>query len=705
MDSSVFSHGTAEDYRERTLRIPQILSVLRRRAVLIVVCTLAGATAAYLYAKSLPPSYTASASIAIEGQSYSIPELQGAVRTENMTDPMPLVRTELQALMSRQLIQSVIGQLGLDRMAEFNPALRPPTWINDLKSLVQRELPIAPAADRPAGEQAVQDEVLRSLVLSQDNRSLVIGVSFTAHDPKLAAAVVDSLIEQYMARQAQRRGTNNQTANTEMLQQIDAVRSKLGTLEASMRQLRVSNEMVGLRAGSIGQQQLEELATAAAKASLDRAQIASQYASASALAKSGASGNLNDVLASPTISNLRTQESEAAQKLADMTSSHGPSFPGLQSAQSSLEMVRSQLQTETQRIVASLATQLGVARAREADTQKQLEAARNRAVKVENAQAELNELQQEVIAQRALYQSLLQGAQRTTAQSGSSELGLSVRVLSAAVPSASPSSPNMKLSTAMGGAGGMLFGVLLAFLRGTPADKLSVAADRCIAARLPLLATMPRLVPDPKLLARVMDAPSGPEAEALRLLRTRVRAMGPSGTARSVVFTALQNDGDAAAMAAAFASVAARDGETVVLVEGNLAAPRLASLHRVKTASYLPILEGEADWRGALLSDQQIRLDFLLQAQPVAAKSELLGQARFQNLLMDLQHGYDLTVISGPRESHPSAQALCTEVEATILVIRVDQASVQTLQGAASRLLSAARGRAAAVVTAASRRG
>ena len=411
------------------------------------------------------------------------------------------------------------------------------------------------------------------------------------------------------------------------------------------------------------------------------------------------------MLASPTITNLRTQESEAAQRLADMASSHGPSFPGLRSAESSLQMVRSQLRTETQRIVAGLAAQLSVARAREAETQQQLDAARNQGVKVANAQAELNEMQQEVIAQRALYQSLLQGAQQTTAQSSGPALGLNARILSAAVASAAPSSPNRKMAAALGGTGGMLFGLLLAFVRSTPADKLSIAADRCAAAGLPVSTTMPRVVPDRTLLARVVNAPSGPEAEALRLLRTRVRAKGPLGVARSVVFTALQDDGDAASMAAAFAYVAARDGETVALVEGNLSAPRLASLYHVKKASYLPVLESDADWHGALLSDQRVRIDFLLETQPSAAKAGLLGHARFQNLLMDLHHGYDLTVVSGPQESYASAIALYAEVEAAIVVLRADQADAQALQGAASRSREAAPGRAAAVVTASSRRG
>ena len=99
--------------------------------------------AAFAYAKSLPRSYTVAGTIAIEGQSFAIPELQGAVRPENMADPMLLVRTEVQALMSRQLIQSVIDKLGLHQLPEFNPALRPPGLYQKVRGLRARDFACA----------------------------------------------------------------------------------------------------------------------------------------------------------------------------------------------------------------------------------------------------------------------------------------------------------------------------------------------------------------------------------------------------------------------------------------------------------------------------------------------------------------------------------------------------------------------------------
>jgi len=120
---------------------------------------------------------------------------------------------------------------------------------------------------------------------------------------------------------------------------------------------------VGLRAGSLGQQQLEDLASVASKASVERAEIEAQWQRASVLSQRGSSDDLNTVLNSPTIAALRTQETQASQRVADLSSRYGPSYPAVLSAQANLAATRGQLAQETQRIVSSLASQLSVARA------------------------------------------------------------------------------------------------------------------------------------------------------------------------------------------------------------------------------------------------------------------------------------------------------------------------------------------------------
>ena len=691
MDVSVTPLPSGTEGAGARLRPLQVLAILRRNIGLILICALLAAIAAYAFAKSSTARYSAGATIAIEGQTFEIPELQGAVRTESATDPMPAIRTEAQALMSREIVQAVIVKLGLDRLPEFNPALRPPTWLDALRGRLQQAVPAFRPKPRPdtGGDDAVMDAAFRALVVSQDNRSFVIGVTFTAEDPVLAARFANTLVETYVAARAQRRAGANRDANAEMLQRVEGVRIGLDRLQDQMRDLRTKDELVGLRAGSIGQQQVEDLATAAARASLERAELEAKWRQAQTLVQRGLSVELDSVLASPTIARLREQESQASQRLADLQSRYGANYPGIRSAQADASAARGQVVAEAQRIVAGLAGELAVARAHEADAQRQLQAARDASVRSENGQARLNDLQEEVKAQRALYQSLLQGAQKTIAQATSAAPTLDVRILSPAVPPAEPSSPKPKLAALMGGAGGLVLGVLLGLVHGNALDLLTSIEDVAEATGLAVSVTLPRRGTR-SLLARVRAEPAGREADSLRVLRARIGAAGQPSPPRSVLFVSLDGQ-EAAVIAASLAYVAAGDGERIVLAEGDLRAPCLATLLGVQDSGLLSVLEGLQGWHDGLLSDPAARVDFLVTQRAAASPRTLLGGTHLQNLLVDLQDTYQLTILSGASALSSDTLVLAQEVGMTVLIVRLGESSRTAAREASSRIASVSR--------------
>lgn len=618
MDSFTLLPNNAVEQPHATLRLSQVLGALRRNIGFILLCSVLAAVAAFSFAILSPSRYTAASTIAIDEQTFAIPELEGAVQRQARQDPMPLVRTEVQALMSRQLVQSVIDKLGIIHMPEFNPALRPPTLLHQLQLLIQRTFPAIalPVADTNDSAEAVMTEVVRALVVSQDNRSLVIGVSFTSKNPTVASEFVNDLIGNYLIVRSQRRVTTNQGANAEILQRVNEVRAGLSSLEQRMHDLRTKGELVSLRAGSIGQQQVEELAVAATRAGLVRAQLEAQFQ------------------------------------------------PG--------------------------STVVTTARAREANAQRQLQDAREASVKAENAQAELNDVQQEVNSQRTLYQSLLQGMQRTEAQSTNAGLPLDVRILSSAVPPALPSSPNTKLAVGLGGGGGFVIGILIALTRVQSTKVFSTADDVTRMTGLFAVQLVAGRRRGLALLAKIRQSPLGKEAEALRLLRLQLQSGGHFGVLRSVLFVS-PDDNDAASVAAAFAYVIASSGDKVVLTEGNLRGPRIAQLLGVKQAGLLDVLEAEQDWHEVLLHDPSIKLDLLVTRS--AALATPLRDARFQNLLEDLHRAYHLTVLNGPSATSSDALVLASEANATVLVLRADDVTGAAVQEMAARLAAASRNR------------
>ena len=684
MDISVGSSSIAQPAPEG-IQFAPMLRMLRRRAWLIGLCAFVTAAGAYAYARTVPKSYTASSLIAVEGDRIAIPELQGALRSDSAPDPLPWVRTEMQAIASRDLMQVVVDKLDLKDVPEFNPDLQPPTLVQQIKDKVQSWLPHQPGTE-PAGSpgEAVLGSALRALAIFQDNRSLVIEVSFTAHDPALAAKVVNTLITEYIASRAKRRVAANQGANTALTERIDQVRQDLAGLEKEMRDLRTKGELVGTRAGSVGQQQVEELATAATRATVERAQLQTNYERAVALSSQGSSDALASVLGSGTVSRLRDQEATSSRRLAELTTRYGSGHPSVRSAQAELTTAQRQLREETGRIVASLGTQLRAARENETNMQKQLENARRTGVSGENSRAQLDQLQQEITTRRTLYQTLLERAQQTVVQPSGTETP-DVRVVAMAAPPNGPTSPNMKLAAGAGGVAGAMLGCLFVIARASSAGGFSRPADFA-AAGLPVPGVVSRTVLGrSRRRVRAMPVPAGRDAEGLRTLRFRLARLGQVSAPRSAVFAELGDGDDAVRVAVAMARAAAMDGDRVLLVEGNLQLPKAAGLLGAAHDGLIEALEGESSWLDQVSHDTATPLQVLAATRPAGEAHILLGSTTFQNLLVEAQAQYDLVVLTAPAADQADALTLARHADAVVLVVRTSDPQEPT-QAAASRL-------------------
>ncbi len=695
---------------DTTLLLNQLTQLLRRFVWLIALCAVLAAAAAYIYSHSLPRTFTASALMAVEGDHFAIPELSGALRDDNSPDPMPMIHTEVQALSSRALISQVAGQMHLDANPEFNPALRPVTLQQRVKDLLGGLLSpllphppaLPPGASLPPSDEPVVGTVAHALSIFQDNRSLVIAISFTSQDPQLAARFVNTLVDTYVTSRARHRGDANADASAAIAQRVVQARADLDAVEQQIQDLRSKGDVVGVRAGSVGQQQVEELTTAAAHATLERSQLEVSYERAAAAAKQGSSDALASVLQSPTISQLRNQVAQSSQHLAELSSHYGPNYPGMRAAAAQLASAQAQLGSETARIVASLGAQLRVARDQEADVKQQLEAARHGAVTAENARASLEQLQQEAGTRRGLYQTLLERSQQTVAKPVTSETP-DVRVLSPAVPPASPSGPNMRLAALMGGSGGGLLGCLLALTQLKSTRRIESADDLTQVTGLVVAATLPRqLVRNGQgLLASGPPSTVGEaDAQAMRALHARLKFTGRTGVPRCILFLPEAATPASASLsgplAACFARAVAGSGERVLLIEADLNAPPLAAVLSARPprgpgstpTGLLAVLSG-TDWRDATVPDTHPGLDLLLAAGRTGAHEALNG-AHFQNLLVETREEYDLVVVNAPCAATADAVPLMQRADSAVLVI--DGRIARTVaHDAAARLTAAAR--------------
>ena len=652
-DQAVLPPGSAEKPAGRNRLSPgQLAKILRRDWPLLVGCGLLLGGSAYAVSKTLiTPRFTAQATLAVETRSVMIPELQGVLGGEPMADPMPVVRSEAQVLQSRSLVKSVVKDLNLTSYPEFNGSLRGPSLKTQVGGVVRDWLPafmadplvksgILPQAHpAPPSSDLVLDNtvgaVQHDIGIGNDGRSLIINVDFTSEQPDLSASVANHLIERYLDAKQEARASANREANVALEKRIQEVHDEVGQLERKILDTRQKYSMVQVRAGSVGQQQVEDLSAALTKASGDRAQLEANYQRAAVLARTGTTGVDNsDALSSSIVGTLRDREATAERRVAELKVTLGPGHPSSMAAEAELASARSAVMTEAKRVMAGLGAQASAARQREADIRSQLAQSQTAASSLSSVQGELVQLEKDADGRRTLYQTLIQRAEQT--QAGGPEQN-GARVVSLAVPPSDPSSPRPKVAAGLGLLSGVAFGGLISLSmrrrERNYADMAELEADTGLTPVGVLPRSKSRKL---SLAARVVKEPTGVEAEALRSLRVRLRFGSNGSVPRSVLFVAAGSDASSSDLAAAFARVAALDGLRVLLIEGDLQTPTIAQkLGVTPTNGLIKTLSGLEHWSENITRDSAAPVDLLLVGTPQPTASRLLETMQLQSFMAE----------------------------------------------------------------------
>ena len=211
---------------------PRQLVALFARNWRLILCFGLVSASSYLASKTLlTQKFTADAMVEVEMGGFAIPELQGVIGSET-SDALTFVRSELQVLTSRALVQAVIEELNLTADPEFNAALQGPSLKVRIGGAIRDRLPAAFAARLVAGgilpsahaPPPSPDVVMANVVAAVtneigiiiDGKTLLMGVNFSSEQADIASAFVNSLITRYMAGKVNERAVADRKANADL---------------------------------------------------------------------------------------------------------------------------------------------------------------------------------------------------------------------------------------------------------------------------------------------------------------------------------------------------------------------------------------------------------------------------------------------------------------------------------------------------------
>lgn len=327
--------------------------------------------------------------------------------------------------------------------------------------------------------------------------------------------------------------------------------------------------------------------------------------------------------------------------------------------------------------------------------------------------ARSNVLQSEIQSQTSVFNSILTRIQESDINQQATESEIELSSL-ARIPG-TPFTPVFQKSLAMGGAGGLAIGMLIAFIGIRIDNKFHTVAQVERETGFPVLAAVPKL--DPAALATFVrkskeklpaESPPGREfrdrwqntllfhpgassstfAEAFRVLRASISLLGDEKKRRvNLISSALPGEGKTFT-AANLALAAAQQGKKTLLIDCDLRKPAVHKIFGVKRdvkPGVTDVLSGKSNLKDAILTQTGApNLHILLSGPDAPSPGELLESDALDNLLKQALDQYDILIVdSAPLLAVPDTRILAPRADNFTLVVRAGH----TPRGAVLRTL------------------
>jgi polysaccharide biosynthesis transport protein len=250
-----------------------------------------------------------------------------------------------------------------------------------------------------------------------------------------------------------------------------------------------------------------------------------------------------------------------------------------------------------------------------------------------------------------------------------------------------PVSPSTKRVLALGFVIGLCVGLGVIIAAQTIDTRLRQVDDVRALTDIPLLAVLPKVKRSQKhgLVAR--DEPSGEIGEAFRTLRTNLRFLEAKDR-RSMVFTALSDDREAAQVPANLAWSLVQAGWRVLLVDLDLRRSTVADAFALRaTPGLADVLMRQAQLNDVVRDTNHTRFKIVVSGTPQVTPADLLSAPAMVNVLRRMEQSFDYVILHAPPLlSYTDAALVSDAAGGTLLTIAAGRTRAQDLTTALGTL-------------------
>jgi succinoglycan biosynthesis transport protein ExoP len=649
---------------------------------------------------AVTPVYRAVATLLIEQKAAKVVSIEQVYGLDGTSSEY--LQTQFELLKSRSLAERVVRQLNLTTSAEFDPRQQPKPLIDikgllanfDFNQVIPATLPGDLEAEKAATEAEIFDEVtiefMKRVNIAPQGKSQLVKIEVDMADAKLAAAAANALANGFNESQLEATMDMSMTATNWMNSRLSELRVKLKEAEDRLQGYREAENLVDMDGvGSISAAELNFTSERMIDARRQRAEAESQYRQVQAMRSGGWErlASIPAVLGNPLIQQFKTDEAKAKAKVDELSRRYGARHPAMDAARSDLNAASASLRVQVEQVVAGIERSYQLAAANEGSLQSSFNSNKAQIQTISRKEFKLRELQREVDANRALYDTFMTRLKETAATSNLDSTN--ARVVDAAVVPAEPVKPKKSLIVAIAALLAGFIGVGLTLL--LDALNNTFKSTEQVEARLniPVLGILPLVKQSERSqLARMFTKGDDKSfAESIRTIRTGVVLSGIDEPHKVLVITS-SIPGEGKSTVSVNLAFALGQMERVLLIDADLRRPTLAKSFEfpVGTPGLANLIAGTAKLEECIKHVDGI--DMLSAGAVPPNPLELLSSSRFAKAIELLKAKYDRIIIdSPPTQAVSDAVVLSTFANALIYVVKSDSTHIPLVVKGVGQLL------------------
>jgi succinoglycan biosynthesis transport protein ExoP len=654
----------------------------------IIITSIVGASAIGLGVTLLmTPIFSANATLKIDRESARIVDTQSIEPHEDSGGADEFFQTQYGLLKSRALAMDVIDRLGLSSGDAFFKSMR---------VRLPQSGPGSTAADR---RRKALDIFQKKLGVAPVRGSRLVTVSFDSPDPVLAARVANSVAEEFIASNLNRRYESSDYARQFLEGKLAEVKAKLEASEHQAADYATREKIINVApttedSRGTASQSLEVTSLVALNSALSTARgeriKAEQRWRQSLLASPD---SLPEVLQNLTIQDLIQTRAKLQGEYQEKRKVFKPEFQDMVALQARINELDSQIQQEVHNIQNSLKINYDVALNQEHAFEAQVQKLQGSTLDMDQRTIQYSILQREADTNRTLYEGLLQRYKEIGVAGGISTNNISI-VDRADVP-VKPSKPKPILNLLLAALTGAGLGIMLAFVLELLDESIATPEDIEGKLGLPLLGSVPKLFKGETPTVALNDERSA-FSEAYYSIRTALQFSTAQGAPQTILITSSRPSEGKSTTAYAVAKNFARVGINVLLVDGDMRNP---SMHRLVGADNSQglsnVMTGSLTIEQAAIQTDTAFLTFLPCGPLPPNPAQLLASAGLSLFLEAALKSYSMVVIDGPPVlGLADAPTLAAAVEGTVFVVEskgtrrgLGKTAVQRLLSGRARIL------------------